>query len=55
MTMIELSARKTTSSNDKTLEEMTRNLRSLIEQLRGVLDINDGSTELKSHISALVK
>ena len=53
--MIELSARKTTASNDKTLEEMTSNLQSLIERLQVVLGANDWSMELKSHISALIK
>ena len=54
MTLIDLSAWKTTASNDKTLEEMTSNLQSFIEQLQGILDSNDGPTEQKSRIGALI-
>ena len=54
MTIIDLSARKTTASNDKTLEEMTSNLQSLIKLLQS-LSASNGSTELKSRIGALIQ
>ena len=55
MPVIDLSVRKTTASNDKTLEEMIKNLQSLVGQLQKLSDANNVSDELRSHIGALIK
>ena len=55
MTIIDVSTRKTTASNDKTLEEMTTNLQSLVGQLQKLSGANNVSDELRSHIGALTK
>ena len=50
----DLCVRKTTADNARMLDEMTRNLQTLTGQLQGFLDSDGVSTDLASHVQALI-
>ena len=55
MTTSDLSVRKTTADNARMLEEMSGNITALSTQLQEFLGADSISTELSSHIKALIE